>query len=414
MREEPEPRPALVSSSSHALQLTDGPDLLPAAASRGFSATRHRMAGLKLARARAGRLPYGFVLIVCVPTILAAVWLCCFASDRYVAEFKASVRSIEQTKGAGLPALLGLTSLSGAGNDAYAVVQYLQSREALEAIDARIGLRAEWSSPDIDVWSRFDPHGPIEDFLRVWRARLNASYETTNGTITVRVTSFRPESAQAIATAALQLSEALVNRLSTRARSDTVEFAAGEVQKAEARLAAVDARIEAFRDREQVIDPRRTADSFLAMATKLREEIASTSADIAVQQGYLDEAAPSLTVSRAKLGSLNRELEKLSGQTTAVPSAGGRPLSAVLGEYDQLESERAFAEKNYQSALTSLETARIEATRQQIYLTTIVNPQLPQEAAFPKPSRDLAVTFGACLLIWLIGTLAVHAIREHV
>jgi capsular polysaccharide transport system permease protein len=65
------------------------------------------------------------------------------------------------------------------------------------------------------------------------------------------------------------------------------------------------------------------------------------------------------------------------------------------------------------SALVALETARVEANRQQIYLTVIVPPQLPEEANFPKPLRLIGLTVLCALALWLIGAFLLFAIREH-
>jgi capsular polysaccharide transport system permease protein len=88
-------------------------------------------------------------------------------------------------------------------------------------------------------------------------------------------------------------------------------------------------------------------------------------------------------------------------------------LNSVLGSFQQLADDKTFAEKAYLGALSALETAKMDAARQQIYLSTIVPPDLPEEPSFPRPFRQILVVFGVTTALWLIGWLGVHTVREH-
>jgi capsular polysaccharide transport system permease protein len=381
-----------------------------------------RFVRMPLPGRRRGPLLWTFALIVVLPTLVASVYLCFIASNRYVAEFRAAVRSVEPMKSSEIPSLLGLAGMSQTGNDSHAVVQYLESRQALEDIDAAASVRTRYEAPTVDWLSRLGKDEPVEGFVRYWRRMLDAYYETTTGTIVVRVEAFAPADALAVSSAALSLSEKLVNQLSTRARADTLSFADAEVAKAEARLSGVNLRLRDLRDKEQVLDPRKAAETTLGIAAKLREEIAGANAQLSAQRSSLSASAPSVIAMRERIVGLERELDRINGEATAAPGSSSdasgaaspsKPLSGVISDFDQLENERLFAEKAYQSALASLETARMDANRQQIYLATIVRPELPQEPVFPRPIRNTATVFGIALAIWLIGALAAFAIRDH-
>ena len=124
----------------------------------------------------------------------------------------------------------------------------------------------------------------------------------------------------------------------------------------------------------------------LSLAAKLKEQIANKNAALSTQRAQLSADAPSVQATRDELAGLQRELAKVEAQVTALPlkaNGGEKPLTSVLGAFQQLADDKVFAEKAYQSALTSLETARMDASKQQVYLATIVPPGLPEEAAFP-------------------------------
>jgi capsular polysaccharide transport system permease protein len=357
-----------------------------------------------------------FLLLVVAPTLAAAYYTMFWASDRFVSEFRVAVRSIEPIKTGGMSDLFGFAGVSQAGNDSNAVVQYLQSRQAIEDLGGAKIIQPVYDDSSVDWFSRLRAGPPIEELTRYWDRMVDSYYESSTGTIIVRVSAFKPPDAYRIAAQLLANAEGLVNRLSERARHDSVAFAAQELSQAEARLTDVRAKLKVLQDQESILDPQKTAEMTLSLAAKLKEQIANKSAALSTQRAQLSADAPSVQATRDEIAGLQRELAKVEAQVTALPlkpNGGEKPLTSVLGAFQQLADDKVFAEKAYQSALTSLETARMDATKQQVYLATIVPPGLPEEASFPKPAREIALTFGVALAIWLIGLLGVHSVREH-
>jgi capsular polysaccharide transport system permease protein len=86
---------------------------------------------------------------------------------------------------------------------------------------------------------------------------------------------------------------------------------------------------------------------------------------------------------------------------------------ATLTEYERLVLDRELAEKALASAFTSLEAARLEAQRQQLYLETIASPNLADYPLYPKRVVSFGMVLASCLLAYLIAWLLVISAREH-
>ena len=353
-----------------------------------------------------------FLVFTLVPTIVVGGYLALFAAHRYTTEFRVAVRNVEPLKSVAFPALLGIGGASQGASDSQAVVQFVQSRESVDELDKALGIRAKYSDPAIDWWSRLSASETIEGVVRYWRNFVDAYYDNVTGAIVVRVTAFSPDDSFAISKSVRDLSEALVNRMSAHARDDAVSFAKKEVADAQDTLGAIDAKLRALRDTEHIVDPRKTAEASLLLASKLQEEIANLNVQIDDQRKSLGENAPTLVANLDRQASLKRELASVQSTMTA-GSDSAKPLSSVIGAFDQLQSESEFAQKNYAVALAALETARLDASRQQIYLATIIPPAKPEEASFPQPLRSAAFTFAAAAALWVILQLVYQAIREH-
>src|SRR5262249_30005605 len=94
-------------------------------------------------------------------------------------------------------------------------------------------------------------------------------------------------------------------------------------------------------------------------------------------------------------------------------AGGDKSLAPKLAEYEKLTLERELATRSFVSALLSLEGARQESHRKQLYLERIVKPNLPDKAAYPKPLRSILFVLIVCFaLYWILFALA-DVIRDH-
>ncbi|PZN83525.1 MAG: hypothetical protein DM484_04240, partial [Candidatus Methylumidiphilus alinenensis] len=82
-------------------------------------------------------------------------------------------------------------------------------------------------------------------------------------------------------------------------------------------------------------------------------------------------------------------------------------------EYDRLALEQEFASKLLMGELISLEQARNEAQRKQLYLERIVQPGKPDYAVEPRRIRNVTATFLLGLVTWGILTMLIAGVREH-
>jgi capsular polysaccharide transport system permease protein len=379
-------------------------------ANRAISGISRVARGLGSRRLSVARLT--FLLFVAAPTLATLFFALLWATPQYQSEFRVSVRAAERLQAnASLPSILGLGT-SQSGSDSNAVVQYILSHEILQEMAPTVDPRALYARTNIDWLSRLPEDASAEAFLRYWRRMTEAYYESSTATVVVKLSAFSPLDAVALAERTLSLSEDLVNRMSARARQDSVAIAKRQVDVSERRLSELREQIKTLRDKERLLDPRKEAESELALASKLREEMARANTDLAVMRRSMNDAAPSVVAMRNRIAALQSELARVAASTVKQEQQT-RPLSSVFGSFEQLESERVFAEKAFQAALSSLQSAELDASRQQLYLATIVKPNVPQEPAYPKPLRMTALALALGLALWGLVNLVYASIRDH-
>lgn len=370
--------------------------------------------------ARAANLPMrlspgrlSFMSVVLLPIAIAALYYFAIAADQYVSEFRFSLRAADPPRP--IPAFpfdTGGTSLP-TQTESQIVVQYIGSRAIIDELDGQLPLRAMFATPMADWWSRLATAAPIERLLEYWRHQVDAFYEPSNGTVTVRVRAFTARESLQLAQAIVTAAERLVNQLSDRARRDVLQHAEDDVARTEARLKSSLGNIREFRDREGLIDPGKTADAAASTAARLRDELVRAQADLSTLQTYMHDDSPAVKVLKARIRALETERRRTVRELTDSGSASGSAPPRALGAYEQLDSERRFAEASYQHTLEALDRARAAADRQQLYIASFVPPGLPEEAMYPLRWRSFATVALIAFAVWAIGGLALRSIREH-
>ena len=376
---------------------------------------RRELAGETASTAEKRQFPFrllSFVVVAALPTILAGVYYFLIAADQYVAEFRFALRTVEPVR-IDPGSILGAAAPSPVGVDSYAVVQYIGSRDILDDLGRTLDLREMFSRPDADRLAQLQLPVTIEELVRYWKGQVDAFFDITNGTIVVRARAFTPDDALKLAQGILSSSERLVNDLSARARRDTLRSSQKEVHRAERRLKTALARLSEFRDREGLIDPRKTADATQALAGRIRDDIVRAQTEMATVKHYMRADAPSVKMLEARIQSLQTQLRSVESEVTDTERSRSEVLSRVMGLYERLESERSFAEKAYQHALEALDRSRLNADRQQVYIAGFVQPSLPEEALYPRRLHMVGLIAFLCCAIWLIGAFIVHTVREH-
>jgi capsular polysaccharide transport system permease protein len=354
-----------------------------------------------------------FVALVVIPVAVSAAYYFAVASDQYVAEFRFTLNTADPPRLDPLSLLTGNATHSPAALDSQILVQYMTSRAIVDRIDGSLDLRRVFSPPEADWWARLPQPAPIEELVRFWRGQVDPFYDPADGTVTVRVSAFTPADALRLSQAVVAASEKLVNDLSLRARRDGLLQARSEVAHAEDRLKSVLGKVRAFRDREGLIDPLKTAEATGVLATRLRSEVVRANADLSTLKAYMRDDAPSVKVLRARIRSLEAQRRSLAHEMTGPDNTRSDTLSGVLGSYEQLESEHKFAEAAYQHALQSLDQARADADRQHVFVASFIPPSLPEEALYPRRWRALGTVALMAFAVWGIGGLTVQSIRDH-
>lgn len=353
-----------------------------------------------------------FLFTVVLPTLVAVFYFGLIKSDIYISESHFVIRSPERQIQTGLGAIFQGAGFSRSQDDAHNVHDFMLSRDALQNINAEIDLRKAFNRREVDLFSRFNPLGidnSFEALFRYYRKRIAIELNNTSTISILQVRTFNTEDSYRINEMLLQMGEEFINRLNERSRQDMIRFAKSEVNIAaqKAKKAAKD--LSDFRNKHGVFDPERQSALQLKQITKLQNELLATKVQLGQVRDFTPES-PRIPSLKKRIEILRSEIEN---EMAKVAGGGHRSLTGKAVEYELLMIERAFADKQFAAAMVSLEQARSDAQRQQLYLERIVQPNKPDIAIEPRRIKSILTTFILGLIIWGIVTMFVSGVKEH-
>lgn len=353
------------------------------------------------------------LVVVILPTLLAGIYYGLIASDVYVSQSRFVIKAPGQKSmpTGTLANLIQTNGFVGGEQETKEVLDYIRSRDALSDLQRQIDVRARYEIAGADFLSRFPRlfRSPsFENLFKYYQSMVSASPDNDSGVAVLETRAFRAQDAQAINERLLDLSEALVNRLNTRAEGRAVTEAEQRVVQAQSRVRRARVALSVFRNQQEVIDPAKQATGVLDISNKLVTEHAALQAQLELME-RVTPANPSIPALRGKVAALGREIAVQNARVVGTPTG----IASKVGGYENLLAEQEFAQATLTAASTSLEQARAEAQKQQFYLERVVDPNLPDTPLLPERLRNILVVFGASLCLYFIGWMLVRGILEH-
>lgn len=353
-----------------------------------------------------------FWALVGLPTLIAGVYYFGIASDLYLSEVKFVVHGPAKTPVNALSAMLQGAGGSAVSEDTYAVHDYLMSRDAVRRLEREDDLRAMLGRPEGDLVSRFPGawfwRKDFEALYKSYSHFVSVEIDSASGVSTLQVKAYRPEDARRMAQALLTFSEQLVNALNERARHDALATFQREVDNTEQNIGKIQTQLTAYRIKAKMLDPKSAAGGPVELLAQMNGQLANAQAQLA-EIIKNSPNSPHIPLVRTRIASL----EKLITEERAKITGDNDSVATALSEYERLDVERTLTEKILASALASLEAARLEAQRQQLYIETITQPNLADYPLYPKRLASFASVTATCLLTYGIAWLLVAGIREH-
>ncbi len=351
------------------------------------------------------------LLFIWLPCLLAAFYWGEMASNQYVSDSKFIIKHSDNNASSGLE----IASLLGGGGfnskDSYMVVDYILSSDMLDTLNKDLGLRAHFSDNNIDILSRLPKSASREDFLEYYRKHISIDYDEVSSIITVSVQGFSPEMAQTMLEHIIRHSEEFTNKIGHRIADEQVAFVSSQLARAQTQVRLAQRSIVDFQNKHGLVSPQSDSQSLYSIITTLEGNLATKQAELRSLSSYLNSKAPEVKQLNAEISSLRHQIKS---EKSRVVGKGKKPaLNNLDSEFQDKKLNLEFGTDLYKSALTALETARIEALRKLSHLVLIESPLLPEDAEYPRRLYNFFTFLAFNLMLFWIGKLIVATIKDH-
>lgn len=356
-----------------------------------------------------------FVAFVAVAAVVLGVYYFLLAAPMYVSQASFSIRGREApTAASSLLATLG----GGAGGgdaptatDSAELQTYINSYEMAEKLDQQFHLRDEFSRPRLDFLNWMPRNASKDTYLNFYRKMVRVSIDHDTNLINVKVKSFEPKMAQAIAGSLLQISSDYLNNLSAIVRRDTVKTSEQELVKAEESVRKARLAMTAYRASTGTLDPAASALTMSAGISAMQQEILELRAELASMLSYNQPSSPVVRQAQAKINGLQAQIAQQQAKIANTNASDS--IAERLRTYEGLQIASEYADRQLVAALSSYDAARSLANQRERFVVPAVQPNLPDVASEPHRLSSFLEAMLVLVAVYGIVALAIAGVRDH-
>jgi capsular polysaccharide transport system permease protein len=397
-------QPALSAASRMARGRTQGIALgFPAGAAFPAETPRRRLGGLFR------RYPFSFSVLL--PTLLVALYFFAYATPQFISESRFVIKTQSSGPSMSMAAeMMGAGRVGGVGSSENAVRDHLLSHDALHALQERVNLVQVFRPPHADIYSRlWWPNPTLERLLDHYRSVVAVVPDAYTGIVTMTVRTYSPEESQMLSRHLLEIGEAMVTRINQRMLDETLRASREVVERAEQRVAEAATAMAQFRQREQALNPTRSAELAVGTIGGLETEAARMRSELQQLQGFSRPNAPQILNLRNRIEAVERQIQ---AERARLANAEQGVTQQVAG-FERLVLEQDLAGRGLAAAMAGFEAATANAQRQQIFLQRVVEPNLAERSLYPKPALFTLYVFAGLSLMYGLMWLLIAGVKEH-
>ncbi|SSW69511.1 hypothetical protein AGI3411_04201 [Achromobacter agilis] len=346
------------------------------------------------------------------PVAIALLYALVVATPRYEAESRFFVQSASgQQGGAGAAASLLTTGNSGGmlGGfvDGWAVADFLKSRDAMQQLDKKVGLRQYLIRGGLDPVNHLAEDSSEDDLFRAYQASVKVSFNALEQIDVLRVSAFSSEDAGILSKALIDLAEEFVSTMNEKGVADKLKVSEEAVKLAEQKALAARETLTAWRTTHGNIDPTATVTMLLNLSSQLEGELNTAQINLDKIRALGNKDHFMLRPAEQQVASLKKRIAAVRQRL----SGAGNTEAKQLKSYEALRNAQAFADSNLTLAQQTYQQAMTDTLRLQRYLSIIAQPVPTDRPSSPRTGILLLQALALGFVLMFIARVAMALLR---
>lgn len=351
-------------------------------------------------------------LIVVAPVALALVYACFVATPRYEAESRFFVQSASGQQG-GAGAAAGLLTTGNSGGmlggfvDGWAVADFVKSRDSMQQLDKKVGLRRYLTNAGWDPFNRLSEDSSEDDLYRAYQKSVHVSFNALEQIDVLRVSAFSSEDAATLSRALIGLAEEFVSSMNEKGVADKLKVSEESVKLAEQKALAARDALMAWRTKHGNIDPAATVSMLLNLSSQLEIELSTAQLKLDKIRALDNKDHFMLKPAKMQVAALKKRLASVRHRL----SGDGNAEAKQLKSYEALRNAQVFADSNLTLAQQSYQQAVTDALRLQRYLSIIAQPVPTDRPSSPRTALLLLQALALGFVFMFIARVAMALLK---
>lgn len=359
---------------------------------------------------------HSFFSFVILPTLVVAIYYVVLASPRYESS---AIVSLRQNNTAPMVDSSLSTILGGGGSDtsanSYLLIDYILSPQMLDTLQADLNIKAMYQSPKVDFFSRLSHNADQIDFLNYYNKMVSLSYNQQSNAITINVQGYTAEQAQKVLDTITKDSQEIIDHISHTLAENRMKFNKEQLDIIKVKaMKAQDALVE-FQNSRGIVDPEGSVSTKATVIGNLQGQLTAAETQLTNLKSYLSPNSSEVKATEQQIIALKKQIDKEKADFLAEDKESQKQsqLDDMVSNYTWLKLNAEFAMTEYQSALQSFETAKLDSQNQQSYLVDVVKPTLPDSAKYPRIIYNLITIFIILSALYGLGRMIITIILEN-
>jgi capsular polysaccharide transport system permease protein len=359
-----------------------------------------------------------FYIVVILPWLILAIYYVMFASPRYES---AAIVTLKQNETSAIPdsslGLLSGISTQSSSND-YLLINYINSLGMLYLLNEQLHIKKLYQNNDIDFISRLSTTANQQEFLDYYQNMISAIYDPEASMITIKAEGYTPTEAKTILIKIIENSQKAVDYISHTLAKQRMKFSEVQMDLARKKALIAQSKLLEFQDKHGLVDPEGSVMAYSSIISTMQAELATTESQLTALLSYLNENSQEVTAAKQKILALQKQIDKekaklVTNSAKNTIQNSKSHLNELTSNYTWIKLNAEFSMSEYTAAMQSFEIAKIDSLKQQSYLVTVVQPNLPDEPAYPRIWYNLLTLLIILLALYGIGRMIITIILEH-
>ncbi|ABD56574.1 capsule polysaccharide transporter [Jannaschia sp. CCS1] len=356
-------------------------------------------------------------LFVLLPTMLVSYYYYAVATPLFATNTEFVIQKADGPAGGGggsggLGGILGGSSFATV-QESITVQSYLESREAMLRLDEELGFRDHFSGENIDPLVRLAPDATDEQMYKTYSRNLTIGYDPVEGIVRMEVLAADAATSQAFSQALITYAEERVDQMSSRLREDQMAGAREGFQEAEDRSLTAQMRVLELQEQRGVLSAEAEVSQVFNQIGNYELQLTEERLRLAEISAASRPNATRVQVAEANIARLEALIDELRASLTD-DGEGEVSLARIQSELVIAQADLETRQLMLTEALQAMESARVEANRQTLYISMGVFPIAPDEAAYPRAFEKTLLALVVFSGIYLLVSMTASILREQV